>query len=144
MNKKNKGLDFSIKDKREKRESDLLRDLLIIADEVYGARVYAKLSQQGLAKKVGTTQAIISKIENAEVNFGVDLMLRISKALKIQTSFGNFYSLQNLRKEPAFYGVIAGKNLEDTKKESTEVIYNNDTLQYPHLSNQYENALILG
>lgn len=141
MNKKNKGLDFSIKNKNEKRESDLLRDLLTVADEVYKARLRAKLSQQGLAKKIGTTQAIISKIENAEVNFGIDLMLRISKALKIQTSFGNFYSLPNLRKEPAFYGIVATKNLEDTTKYGLNVAYNNEAAHYQTL--QYENALVL-
>jgi transcriptional regulator with XRE-family HTH domain len=143
MNKKNKGFDFSIKDKKEKKESDLLIDLLKIADEVYKARLHAKLSQQGLAKKIGTTQAVISRIENGEINFGVDLMVRLSKALKIQASFGDFYSLPNLKKEPAFYGIIATKNLEDTTKDELEAIYNSNDEATHYLSLPCENALVL-
>jgi len=38
------------------------------------------VTQAQLAKKVGTTQAVISRIENGTVNIGVDLLERIALA----------------------------------------------------------------
>jgi predicted transcriptional regulator len=38
------------------------------------------LSQTELAKKIGTTQAVISRIENGTTNIGVDFLDRIAKA----------------------------------------------------------------
>ena len=38
------------------------------------------LSQTELAKKIGTTQAVISRIENGTTNRGVDFLDRIAKA----------------------------------------------------------------
>ena len=63
--------------------------LLYIAQEVYGARDKASLSQKALADRVGTTQRIISNIENAEINIGFNLLLRITKALDITLVVGN-------------------------------------------------------
>jgi transcriptional regulator with XRE-family HTH domain len=63
--------------------------LLYIAQEVYGARVKANLSQKTLAVLVGTTQRIISNIENAEINVGFNLLHRIAKALNIALVVGS-------------------------------------------------------
>jgi len=38
------------------------------------------LSQTELAKKIGTTQAVISRIENGTTNIGIDFLDRIAKA----------------------------------------------------------------
>jgi len=38
------------------------------------------LSQSELAKKIGTTQAVISRIENGTTNIGIDFIDRIAKA----------------------------------------------------------------
>jgi transcriptional regulator with XRE-family HTH domain len=51
---------------------------------VYKNRVNKKLSQKQLAKTVGTTQRIISEIENGNYNIGSDLLYRIFKALDKQ------------------------------------------------------------
>lgn len=54
---------------------------------VYNKRKELNMSQQQLAKKVRTTQKIISKIESADVNLGVGLMSRIMSALDITINF---------------------------------------------------------
>ena len=58
---------------------------LKLSIEVYKKREVLKLSQQKLAKEIGTTQKVISKIENAEVNLGIDLLHRITKALNFSS-----------------------------------------------------------
>lgn len=45
------------------------------------ARVEKKLSQQQLAKKAKTTQAVISRIQNATVSPTLDLVQRIAEAM---------------------------------------------------------------
>jgi transcriptional regulator with XRE-family HTH domain len=49
--------------------------------EIFNARKAKKISQQELAKKIGTTQKIISNIENGDINIGIDLLNRLSKSL---------------------------------------------------------------
>lgn len=53
------------------------------------ARLKRNLSQRELAKKVGTSQAAISRIESMDANPSISLLKRISKALggKLQISF---------------------------------------------------------
>jgi len=50
--------------------------------EVYNARQLLRLSQQDLAKEIKTSQKVISNIENADVNIGMDLLGRIIKRLQ--------------------------------------------------------------
>jgi transcriptional regulator with XRE-family HTH domain len=45
-----------------------------------GLRVQYKLSQADLAKKLNTTQAVISRIENGSVNIGVDFLQKVATA----------------------------------------------------------------
>jgi ribosome-binding protein aMBF1 (putative translation factor) len=49
--------------------------------EIFNARKAKKISQQELAKKIGTTQKIISNIENGDINIGIDLLNRLAKNL---------------------------------------------------------------
>lgn len=53
------------------------------------ARLKRNLSQRELAKKVGTSQAAISRIEGMDANPSISLLKRISRALggKLQISF---------------------------------------------------------
>jgi transcriptional regulator with XRE-family HTH domain len=44
------------------------------------------LSQTQLAKDAGTTQAIISNLENGDYNPSIDLLARIAQALGVDTS----------------------------------------------------------
>ena len=54
-----------------------------IAESIREARRQRHLSQITLARKAGTTQAVISRIENAKVNYlpGVEVLARIALAL---------------------------------------------------------------
>jgi transcriptional regulator with XRE-family HTH domain len=49
--------------------------------EIYNTRENLKISQQELAKKAETTQKVISKIENGDVNVGFSLLNRIADVL---------------------------------------------------------------
>lgn len=49
-----------------------------IIDILVGIRVQYKLSQSELAQKLGTTQAVISRIENGSVNIGIDFLQKIA------------------------------------------------------------------
>ena len=53
------------------------------------ARIKNKLSQSSLAKKIGTTQAVISRIENNSVSPTFNMAARIARGLgkKLQVNF---------------------------------------------------------
>ncbi len=56
---------------------------LDIGRKIYDLRTKAKLSQSGLARKVGTTQSVISRLEDADYNGQSLVMLRrIASALE--------------------------------------------------------------
>ncbi len=52
-----------------------------LSRQIIKKRLEKKMSQKELAKKAGTTQAIISQIENSSLNPSVDLLKRISVGL---------------------------------------------------------------
>ena len=58
------------------------RERINLGVEIYNARENLKISQQELAKKAGTTQKVISRIENADVNLGFSLLNRIAEVLE--------------------------------------------------------------
>jgi ribosome-binding protein aMBF1 (putative translation factor) len=66
--------------------ADLLeqeRANLDIAQKIYELRTKAKLSQADLAKKVGTTQSVISRLEDADYEgHSLAILRRIAAALK--------------------------------------------------------------
>jgi len=66
----------------EKVEAELV--LIRLGVEVYDLRNSFNMTQTELAKKVKTTQKVISKIENGDVNIGFDLLNRIAKVLKFE------------------------------------------------------------
>jgi len=53
------------------------------------ARIKSKISQRQLAKKAGTTQAVISRIENMSVSPSIGLLQRIAVSLgkKLEIKF---------------------------------------------------------
>jgi transcriptional regulator with XRE-family HTH domain len=55
---------------------------LRLAIEIYNCRIAKGLTQQKLAKLIGSTQKVISKIENGDVNIGFDLQNRIAENLE--------------------------------------------------------------
>lgn len=52
-----------------------------LSRQIIKKRLEKKMSQQELARKAGTTQAIISQIENSSLNPSLDLLKRISTGL---------------------------------------------------------------
>lgn len=52
-----------------------------LMNAIIGARIEKKLTQQQLAKKAKTTQAVISRIQNATVSPTLDLIQRIAEAM---------------------------------------------------------------
>lgn len=71
-----------------KEYSKEARARILLATELYNARAKKGLSQQELAKHANTTQKVVSKVENGEVNIGIDLMLRIIQSLDLKLRIG--------------------------------------------------------
>lgn len=76
---------------RFKEYSKEARARILLATELYNARTKKGLSQQELAKCAKTTQKVVSKIENGEVNVGIDLMLRIVQPLGLKLQIGQTF-----------------------------------------------------
>lgn len=55
-----------------------------LSRQIIKSRLEQKMTQQQLAKKAGTTQAIISQIENSNFNPSLKLIEKISLGLKSQ------------------------------------------------------------
>ena len=67
-----------------------VRARIALAEAIHRERVLQSLSMQSLAEKADTTPAVISRIENAQVSTGIDMIYRIFKALgkdKVELSF---------------------------------------------------------
>ncbi len=52
-----------------------------LAEALHEARNSKELSMAALAEKAGTTPAVISRIENAQVSAGIDVIYKLFKAL---------------------------------------------------------------
>lgn len=65
--------------------SELLK--LQIAEEIIKLRDKHHLSQKALAKKINTTQAVISRIENAQVYPSTNIIQRICNQFEIKAMF---------------------------------------------------------
>lgn len=81
---KKKSIDVLAEFRKSPRYPDLMRDAewkIRFAVEVYNARTEQGLSQQVLAKKIGSTQKVVSNIENADVDMRVSMINRLAHAL---------------------------------------------------------------
>ncbi|MCP4104288.1 MAG: helix-turn-helix transcriptional regulator [Desulfobacteraceae bacterium] len=75
---------------KSKRFAEDIRARIVLAEAINRERVSQSLSMKSLAEKADTTPAVISRIENAQVSTGIDLIYRIFKALgknKVELSF---------------------------------------------------------
>lgn len=54
-----------------------------LAKKVQQSRKQKRWSQRRLAEKVGTTQAVISRVEQAKVDAGIGLLVRLQFVLEI-------------------------------------------------------------
>ncbi len=78
-----------LKDPEFKKEWEKSEPAYQAGREMIRARIKAKISQRQLAKKAGTTQAVISRIENMSVSPSIGLVQRIAQAMgkKLQIRF---------------------------------------------------------
>lgn len=79
-----------MKDPGYRRAYEDLEAEFQIARQIIGARLKRKMSQEDLAKKVGTGQAVISRLEGMNAKPSISLLSRIAKALdtKINITIG--------------------------------------------------------
>jgi transcriptional regulator with XRE-family HTH domain len=68
---------------------DEVDGLMKLAIEVNVARTAQGLSQQALAKKVGTTQKEISKVESGDIDIRFNTLRKIAKTLGLNFLIGN-------------------------------------------------------
>jgi len=77
-------------DKKRLESLEIERGRSDIAEQIYNLRIQARLSQKQLAALVGTTQSVISRLEDADYNGHSFAMLRkIAAALhqRVQVQF---------------------------------------------------------
>lgn len=75
-----------MKNPRFRREYEKLETEYQIASQIIGARIKQKMSQAELAKKAGTDQAVISRLEGMNAKPSISLLERIARALNIKMS----------------------------------------------------------
>ena len=74
-------LDKRLKDPEFRKEWEATEPEHNLAQQIIEARLKQNLSQRDLAKRVKTTQAIISRIESGSANTSISLMKRFANAL---------------------------------------------------------------
>ncbi|KKQ76338.1 hypothetical protein A3A54_02810 [Candidatus Curtissbacteria bacterium RIFCSPLOWO2_01_FULL_39_62] len=70
-----------MKDPGFRREYKKLEPEFQIARQIIGARIKKKMSQEDLAKKAGTGQAVVSRLEGMNAKPSLSLLSRIARAL---------------------------------------------------------------
>ena len=75
-----KYLNEQLKDEEFKKEWGNLELRYQFIQKLIALREENKISQAELAKRIGTTQSVISKIESGNVNIGIDMIQRIAGA----------------------------------------------------------------
>lgn len=70
-----------LKDPEFKKAWDDIEIESSIAKEMIGKRIEKNISQRDLAKKINSTQAVISRIEGMNANPSINTLKRIAKAL---------------------------------------------------------------
>ena len=70
-----------LKDPKFKKAWDDIEIESSIAEGMIGKRIEKNISQRDLAKKINSTQAVISRIESMNANPSINTLKRIAKAL---------------------------------------------------------------
>lgn len=73
-----------MKDSGFRREYEKLQPHFEIASKIIEARIKSKITQQELAKRMGTGQAVISRLENANSKPSLSLVQRLADALNLK------------------------------------------------------------
>lgn len=72
------------KDPGVKKAYEDLQPEFAIVQAIIDARVKKKISQEELAKRMGTGQAVISRLENANAKPSLSLIKRLANALNLK------------------------------------------------------------
>src|SRR3990172_12952084 len=85
----NEYLRQQLKDPEFKKEGEKSEVAYQVTRELIRARIGGKISQRQLAQRAGTTQAVISRIENMTVSPSLGLVQRIANSLgkKLEIKF---------------------------------------------------------
>lgn len=92
MKKKPKAIPFKelkehlMKNPEFRREYEKLQPEYQIACQMIEARIKQNMSQEELAKKVGTGQAVISRLEGMNAKPSISLLARVARALNTKIS----------------------------------------------------------
>ena len=73
-----------MKDPEYRRQYEKLETEFQIASQMIEARIKRKMSQEELAKKANTGQAVISRLEGMNAKPSISLLERVAKALQIK------------------------------------------------------------
>lgn len=73
-----------MKNSEYKKAYDALEPEFQIARQMINARIQKKITQEELAKKAGTGQAVISRLEGANAKPSISLLSRIASALGVE------------------------------------------------------------
>ena len=73
-----------MKNPEYRREYEKLETEFQVASQMIEARIKQKMSQEELAKKVNTGQAVISRLEGMNAKPSISLLERVAKALQIK------------------------------------------------------------
>lgn len=73
-----------MKDPEYRLEYEKLEPEFQIARQIIGARIKQKMTQKDLAKKIGTGQAVISRLEGMNAKPSISLLTRVAQALKTE------------------------------------------------------------
>ncbi len=85
--------------------------------EIYNVREALGMSQQKLAKEAQTTQKVISKVENGDVNIGFALLNRIASALNF--NYENWSNILDFS-VPYILGFVGSKTASNTIDKAKE------------------------
>lgn len=106
---------------KEFKEYSKDADLRIkLAVEAYNAREKMGWSQQKLAKEIGSTQKVISKIENGDVNIGVELLNRLAEKLNFDSR--NLAMIFNVNE--IWINILPNIQIESERSETNSEIKN--------------------
>lgn len=73
-----------MKDPEYRLEYEKLEPEFQIARQIIGARIKQKMTQKELAEKIGTGQAVISRLEGMNAKPSISLLTRVAQALKTE------------------------------------------------------------
>ncbi len=102
-----------------KRYSKEAKERIRLGIEIYNARETLGISQQELAKQAETTQKVVSRIENGDVNIGFSLLNRIATALNF--NYENWVNVLNFS-VPYKFLFIGSKTTSGTTKTKENVL----------------------